>query len=86
MSESFGNNAEEDLKAIRHSREPSPILRWFDYHHLKPAQAGVTVLFGDLADKLDKELPAGPEKSVALRKLLEAKDAAVRASLEMLDQ
>jgi hypothetical protein len=36
--------------------------------------------FGELAHKLAEELE-GPELMVALRKLLEAKDCAVRASL-----
>lgn len=37
--------------------------------------------FQDLAYRLDWALPDGPEKSVCLSKLLEAKDAAVRAAL-----
>jgi hypothetical protein len=37
--------------------------------------------FGDLAQVIFETLPRNPERSVALRKLLEAKDAAVRAKL-----
>lgn len=39
--------------------------------------------FGRLARQLDESLPAGSELSTALRKLLEAKDAAVRAVLDL---
>lgn len=39
--------------------------------------------FGRLARQLDESLPTGPELSTALRKLLEAKDAAVRAALDL---
>lgn len=34
---------------------------------------------GQMAEKLEAEVPRNPERTVALRKLLEAKDAAVRA-------
>ena len=37
--------------------------------------------FGEIAETLVKTLPRNPERTVALRKLLEAKDAAVRARL-----
>jgi len=37
--------------------------------------------FGELADRIIDTLPRNPERTVALRKLLEAKDAAVRAAL-----
>lgn len=60
----------------------SPIIRYFSWAHLQdPALREVSRLLGETAMALDATLPAGPEKSVALRKLLEAKDAAVRAAL-----
>jgi len=37
--------------------------------------------FAELAQKMDETLPDGAEKSTGLRKLLEAKDCFVRASL-----
>lgn len=37
--------------------------------------------FGELAVKLCQTLPRNPERTVALRKLLEAKDCAIRALL-----
>jgi hypothetical protein len=60
----------------------SSLLRYFEHAHLKPEQAAVAFRFSDLAHWITDNLPAGPETTVALRKLLESKDAAVRASLE----
>lgn len=45
--------------------------------------AQVSMQFEIIAENMDETLPPGPEKSVALRKLLEAKDTAVRASLDI---
>jgi hypothetical protein len=55
------------------------ILQFFSYAHLPPHLAEVSRPFGDLAQMIVDELPRNPERTVALRKLLEAKDAAVRA-------
>lgn len=51
-----------------------------DSSHLPPHLAEVSKPFADLAQTL-LALPRNPERTVALRKLLEAKDAAVRARL-----
>lgn len=59
----------------------APILRYFRFGHLPAHLRDVSALFAHLAEDLDDQLPDGPEKSVALRKLLESKDAAVRAML-----
>lgn len=62
----------------------SPILRYFSHEHLPAGPLKITSeLFCGSAQLLDDFLPDGPEKSTALRKLLEAKDAAVRAALDM---
>ena len=58
------------------------MLRWFRYDHLPSKLQTVSFPFHELAHHLAKQLPAGPERTVALRKLLEARDAAVRAYLE----
>lgn len=59
------------------------ILRYFEYAHLQNDNLrNVSMKFGQLAHWIDAELCDVPEKSVALRKLLEAKDAAVRSALE----
>lgn len=57
------------------------ILRFFHYEHLPPALRLISKPFCDLAYHLVTTLPRNPERTVALRKLLEAKDAAVRANL-----
>ncbi|MFD3802653.1 hypothetical protein ACFWTC_03270 [Streptomyces sp. NPDC058619] len=58
-----------------------PILRYFESGHLPDRLKSVSSPFSVLARQLVDSLPPGPELSVALRKLLEAKDAAVRAAL-----
>lgn len=59
----------------------SPILKYFEYTHLPEHLQSVSKPLGDLARTLDDQLPDGAEKSTCLRKLLEAKDCAVRAKL-----
>lgn len=56
-----------------------PILRFFHYAHLPPALQGRSKPFCDLARLLVETTPRNAERSTALRKLLEAKDCAVRA-------
>ena len=56
------------------------LLQFFAYDHLKPELQEVSKPFGELAQKL-MALPPNPERTVALRKLLESKDAAVRAAV-----
>lgn len=60
----------------------SPIMKYFAYSHLPEKLQSVSKPIGELAEKMDNELPDCAEKSVGLRKLLEAKDALVRAQLE----
>ena len=55
------------------------ILQFFPYEHLPPHLQAVSKPFGDLARSIVETLPRNPERTVALRKLLESKDAAVRA-------
>ena len=57
------------------------ILQFFAYSHLPEPLQDVSAPFGNLAASLVKTLPRNAERTVALRKLLEAKDAAVRALL-----
>ena len=65
------------------------LLQFFSFAHLPQHLQGVSRGFGELAYQIADALPDGPEKTVALRKLLEAKDAGVRAVLsadeELLD-
>ena len=57
-----------------------PIVQFFGYAHLPTIELReVSKLFHDLAGEIVATVPRNPERTVALRKLLEAKDAAVRA-------
>lgn len=57
------------------------MLKWFEYDHLQQPLKKVSSYFFVLAQDLCASCDPGPERTVALRKLLEAKDAAVRAKL-----
>lgn len=68
------------------------IMQFFAYNHLPPHLQAVSKPFCELARLIVSDvpsagtgthfpLPRNPERTVALRKLLEAKDAAVRALL-----
>ena len=57
------------------------LLQFFTYAHLPANLQEVSKPFCVLAELLDKTLPHNMEKSTAMRKLLEAKDCAVRAVL-----
>ncbi|WP_323872933.1 hypothetical protein [Xenorhabdus doucetiae] len=59
----------------------SPIMKYFAYAHLPSHLQEVSKPIGDLALLMDALLPDSEEKSVGLRKLLEAKDCLVRAKL-----
>lgn len=59
-----------------------PILKYFVYEHLPTHLQEVSKPIVELARQMAECLPDGPEKSVGLRKLLEAKDAFVRAKLQ----
>lgn len=60
---------------------PEHIMQFFAHAHLPPHLAAVSAPFGELAERIMATLPRNPERTVALRKLLEAKDAAVRTFL-----
>lgn len=71
--------------------EQEHIIQFFAYEHLPPKLQAVSKPFCELArmivgnepeltgKSIEFPLPRNPERTVALRKLLEAKDAAVRA-------
>lgn len=59
----------------------SPIMKYFAYEHLPTHLQEISKPIGDLARQMNESLPDGAEKSAGLRKLLEAKDALVRAKL-----
>ena len=55
------------------------MLKWFDFTHLPLELQDTAGAFHPLAHFIIDTIDSGPERTVALRKLLEAKDAAVRA-------
>lgn len=77
------NMKEESQEAVTQKMDQlnrsHPILQFFQTEHLPPNLQSVSRLFQRLAYQLADDLPPGAEKAVALRKLLEGKDAAVRA-------
>ena len=54
-------------------------MQFFRTAHLPPAAQPVAKSFFELARQLVDTLPKNPESTVAMRKLMEAKDCAVRA-------
>lgn len=62
--------------------EPTTHIRqFFEYNHLPEPLKEISKPFQKLALLCIEELPNNPERLTALRKLLEAKDAAVRAKI-----
>jgi hypothetical protein len=57
------------------------MLQFFTYAHLPDALQAASKDFCDLAQRVVQTYPQNPERTVCLRKLLEAKDAAVRTLL-----
>lgn len=57
------------------------LLQFFAYEHLPANLQIISKPFGELAQTIVQQLPKNPERTTALRKLLEAKDCAVRAFL-----
>jgi hypothetical protein len=57
------------------------MMKWFEFADL-PENLRVTAsFFWDAACQLTATIDPGPERTTALRKLLESKDAAIRAKL-----
>lgn len=62
-------------------KQPDRMMQFFGYSHLPPHLQAVSKPFGDLAQQIVDTLPSNAERTAGLRKLLEAKDCAVRALL-----
>lgn len=54
------------------------MLQFFKYEHLPAHLQEASKPFCELAARIVEKYPSNPERTVTLRKLLEAKDAAVR--------
>lgn len=59
------------------------LLQFFDYEHLPPSLREVSKPYFVVAQQIVQYYPLNPERTVCLRKLLEAKDAAVRCHLDV---
>lgn len=57
------------------------MLKWFACNHLPENLQRISEKFAILAEFICSDIQEGPERTVAMRKLLEAKDAAVRATV-----
>lgn len=71
------------LKSVARELHPAThaILKHFEYGHLPIHLAAVSKECHRLAHLMVETLPEGPELTMGLRKLLEAKDCLVRAAL-----
>ena len=58
---------------------PHYLRQFFKCDHLPENLQKIVRPFADLAEHLDNDLKDNPEKTTAIRKLLEAKDCAVRS-------
>jgi len=58
-----------------------PLLQFFEYKHLPPRLQMISAPFHDMAHNLCNTIERNPERTMALRKLIEAKDCAVRAAI-----
>jgi hypothetical protein len=58
------------------------LLRFFQFDHLPSQLRTVSAPFAELAHRMVETLPPCPELTAGLRKLLEAKDCAVRSALD----
>lgn len=83
----FAKAAEIRVRSLDPAVSPGPtpppdrMLQFFVTDHLPPHLAAVSGSFCQLAHEIVATVPSNPERTVALRKLLEAKDCAVRALL-----
>jgi hypothetical protein len=57
------------------------MLQFFANDHLPDHLQHASKIFHDLAQHIVTNFPQNPERTVALRKLLEAKDCAVRSTI-----
>ena len=69
---------------MKFGEEKEYLSQFFTYSHLPPQLQNISKPFCDLAESLTKTLPKNPERTLSLRKLLEAKDCAVRALISKI--
>lgn len=70
-------------QAIIDSKER--MLTYFRHEHLRGDLREASVPFAEHAIRIVTRYPPGPERTVGLRKLLEAKDCIVRCALDTMN-
>lgn len=71
-----------EMAAQKAYEEKDRMMRNFRYAHLPLHLQDVSLRFAALARWIVDNIPSSPERTVALRKVLEGKDCAVRARIE----
>ncbi len=71
----------ESTQSVQLTEPREYLLQYFEYGHLPAHMQDTSRLFHDLAHTLIATTPRNPERTMALRRLLEAKDCAVRANI-----
>lgn len=59
----------------------SDIMQFFEYKHLPEKLQAISAPFGKLAHEMNVKVPNNSEKGRMMRRLLDAKDCAVRAAI-----
>jgi hypothetical protein len=65
----------------QHHKSVADKVRFLDSSHLRDDLKHIPQMFEDLANKLLHHVPSSPELTIAMQKLVEAKDQAVRAQI-----
>jgi hypothetical protein len=67
------------------NRHPATVnlLRWFEFDHLQGEARLASQVCHEVAHEQVRRTPDGPELTMGLRKLLEAKDCFVRAAIDV---
>lgn len=69
----------EDMGPLQ---QEEPMLRWFSSSHLPEPLRNLVNSYATMAGVVIGSIPKSPERTVALRKLLESKDSAVRGLVD----
>jgi hypothetical protein len=69
------------MSPVAETHEPDTILQFFSYKHLHPNFQLVSKRFHDLVMEMTQILPNNSQRELVFLRLLEAKDAAVRAAI-----
>jgi hypothetical protein len=70
----------------QHAQPVRDKVRFLDATHLKPELQFIVEMYEDLAANVLHQVPSSPELTLAMQKLVEAKDQAVRAKLHAAEK